>query len=136
VISLWNLSIPAQPQLFYTLHGHSDRVLTLAFDPQGNLLASGGADRTLCLWEMHKHEPLHRLVGHSGWIMTVAISPDGRTIASGGFDESIRLWDSGSGVCHTILRSPRLYEGLNISGVTGIGDAEKKILKRLGAVEL
>ena len=34
------------------------------------------------------------------------------------------------------MRSPRLYEGMNIMGVTGVTDAQKSTLKALGAVEI
>jgi len=69
------------------------------------------------------------------WIMALAFSPDRRTIAGSGIDGNIRLWDFRSGSCHDVLRSPRTYEGMNISGVTGTGDADKTTLKLLGTIK-
>jgi ATP/maltotriose-dependent transcriptional regulator MalT len=54
-------------------------------------------------------------------------------LASGGQDETIRLWDTGTGRCLSILRGERPYERLNISGVTGLTEAEKASMRALGA---
>jgi WD40 repeat protein len=51
-------------------------------------------------------------------------------------DETIKLWDVATGACVHTLRSPRLYEGMNITGITGLSDAQKETLKINGAVEM
>jgi hypothetical protein len=45
------------------------------------------------------------------------------------------LWDVETGECLRTLRAERLYEGMNITGVTGLTEAQKATLKALGAVE-
>ena len=87
------------------------------------------------LWDVASGHCLHVLEGHSQYVVSVAFSPDGTTLASCSFDQTIRLWDVESGECRKILRSPGLYAGMNITGVTGISDAQKAALKALGAVE-
>ncbi len=57
-------------------------------------------------------------------------------MASGGHDETIKFWDVETGECIKTFRSERPYEGLNISGVAGLSEAQKDTLKALGAVEL
>jgi hypothetical protein len=47
----------------------------------------------------------------------------------------INLWEMETGDRVKTMRSPRLYEGMNITGVTGLTDAQKSTLKALGAVE-
>jgi ATP/maltotriose-dependent transcriptional regulator MalT len=54
-------------------------------------------------------------------------------LASGGQDETIRLWDTGTGRCLRTLRDERPYERLDISGVTGLTEAEKASMRALGA---
>jgi WD40 repeat protein len=68
-------------------------------------------------------------------VLSVAVSPQGTTIASGSYDETIKLWDFNTGECLKTLRAARPYEGMNITGVTGLTEAQKATLKALGAVE-
>ncbi|MFL9449709.1 MULTISPECIES: WD40 repeat domain-containing protein [Nostocales] len=75
------------------------------------------------------------LQGHTNEVWSVAWSPDGCTLLSGSTDETMRLWDVDTGECTKVLRSDRLYEGMNIAGVTGLTAAQRAALLALGAVE-
>ncbi len=55
--------------------------------------------------------------------------------ASGSQDETIKLWDVQTGECLKTFRANRPYEGMNITEVTGLNEAQKTRLKALGAVE-
>lgn len=50
-------------------------------------------------------------------------------------DETIRLWDVETGECQEVVRSPRPYENMNVTGITGLTAAQKATLKILDAVE-
>jgi len=56
-------------------------------------------------------------------------------LASGAEDGTIRFWNFKAGECCRILRPPKPYEGTNITGVTGLSEAQKASLIALGAVE-
>jgi WD40 repeat protein len=56
-------------------------------------------------------------------------------LVSGGQDETIRLWDAQNGAWQQTLRSERPYERMNITGVTGLTEAQKAALRALGAIE-
>src|SRR5260370_557413 len=80
-----------------TLRGHSNSVLSVAFSPDGGLMASASFDHTIKLWDPQTGEHLRTLVGHSDSVFSVAFSPDGGLLASASRDETIKLWDPQTG---------------------------------------
>jgi len=76
-----------------TLKGHSDSVNSIAFSPDGSLLASGSDDTTIKLWDVKSHSEIATLKGHSNSVNSIAFSPDGNLLASGSDDKTIKLWD-------------------------------------------
>jgi WD40 repeat protein/serine/threonine protein kinase len=90
------MALQSQPRLITFLHGHTDRVRSVAFSLQG-ILASGG-DSTVRLWDATTGKPIGQpLKGHTSWVNSVAFSPDGTMIASASADTTIRLWNAENG---------------------------------------
>jgi hypothetical protein len=76
------------------MFGHTDLVTSLAFTPDGSLLASSSQDKTIRLWDTATAQPIGLpLVGHSQWVSSLNISPNGKWLASAGADKTVRIWD-------------------------------------------
>jgi hypothetical protein len=92
---------PRTPVRLRAALGHiSGPVLAAAFAPGSEILATGGDDRTVRLWDLATLNERALLVGHQQRVWSVAIAPDGRTLASGsgewnqsGYPGEVKIWD-------------------------------------------
>jgi WD40 repeat protein/tRNA A-37 threonylcarbamoyl transferase component Bud32 len=72
-------------------------VWSVAFSPDGEILASVLSDETVRLWRVSDGKLLDIFKGHTDGISSVAFSPDGETVASGSYDHTVKLWSVSSG---------------------------------------
>jgi WD40 repeat protein len=108
-VRLWQVPLtpittdPLTLEPFQTLRGHQNRILALAFSPDGHTLASGSLDRTIKLWNPETHQCRLTLQGHTSWIWDIAFHPNSKTLASASYDRTVKLWDIKTGHCtHTL----------------------------------
>ncbi len=86
-----------------SVSGHAGAVTALAAvrSAEGRaLLASGGADGSVRLWDVSGGTaiaPGPLAAGHTGAVTALAFTEDGALLASGGDDQTVRLWDAQTG---------------------------------------
>jgi serine/threonine protein kinase/WD40 repeat protein len=80
-------------ELVHLLEGHTNVVMSVAWKPDGSLLASGSlGDRVVRIWDARSGKQVGILPGHYVDVDAVAWSPDGKTVASGDPQGTVRLW--------------------------------------------
>jgi serine/threonine protein kinase len=79
------------------LSGHTKRVNSVVFSPDGQWIAAGSNDRTITLRDVKDSTTFKSLAGHTNIVNEVAFSPDGQLLASASDDGTVRLLDFSTG---------------------------------------
>ncbi len=82
-------------EIIGSLERQSDGVTAMAYNPNGNILATGNRSGRINLWDAGTLDPLVTLEGHqqSNAVQSLAWSPDNGQLISGGQDGSFIVWD-------------------------------------------
>ena len=96
-VEIWDTSDWANLATLTGATGHTHTVLCLTFSSNGRLLASGGFDWNICVWDVNSGDQLNRIKGHSNAVTCVKFSQDGRRLISGSQDGTVRFWEPESG---------------------------------------
>ncbi|KAF3387405.1 WD repeat-containing protein 5 [Penicillium rolfsii] len=101
-----SVEAPSKPERLnykekFVLRGHLRGVSAVKFSPDCSMIASGGADAAVKVWDTLTGRLIYTFEGHLAGISTIAWSPDGQWIASGSDDKTIRFWNVNTGRAHT-----------------------------------
>jgi WD40 repeat protein len=79
------------------LFRHTDILLALAADPERQLLAAGGSDNAIRLFDFHTARQTQLIQQHSDWVASLDFSPDGSHLLSGSRDRTARVYSTATG---------------------------------------
>ena len=115
------------------------RLLCGAFSSRWLSILSGASDGMLRRWTLNTGLCEASVRAHQGSISTLAVSTDGSVVATAGDDDAIRLWSLPGLTPYpfpNLLRPPRPYEAMNITGAVGLTQAQREALLALGAIAM
>ena len=93
-IKIWDI---ATKQLLLTLSGQARQDPSIAFSPDGKLIAAGSCDTSIFVWDAITGELKLKLPGHSACVITLVFSSDATLLASASPDHTTRIWDLKTG---------------------------------------
>ncbi|MER7708853.1 hypothetical protein ABTX81_39000 [Kitasatospora sp. NPDC097605] len=100
---LWD---PTTSDTWAPLHDHRQPVITAALDPRATLVATGGAERVVRIWDTSTANVVHRLTDLNGWTLAARFVADGSRLVAADGDCEVGLWDVRTG--EVLARSHRL----------------------------
>ncbi|MGB3312465.1 MAG: NB-ARC domain-containing protein [Nodosilinea sp.] len=130
-VKLWNAMTGEHLR---TLHGHTPgHIYSVSWSRDGQKLASASTDLTARIWQVSTGN-CEQIIPGQNWGMCVDWNPVNSLLAIAYFEQPIQLWDGQTQQIVKTLTCDRPYEGMNITGATGISEAQKASLKALGAI--
>jgi len=129
------------------LNTHLDVISSVAFSPDGELVATGSWDKTAKVWNAQTGEELLTLQGHTQKILALSFFRSGKRLVTASEDASVRLWDTSHGETEkaprgALLTLRDLRSGVNSAVATSpdgrtlaTGNADGTVLLRYGATD-
>jgi pre-mRNA-processing factor 19 len=90
----WKLHDCVSAQTITSANGSDKGISSLAFHPDGLLMATGGQQGAVAIWDMKSASTAQKILeGHTQSVASLAFSENGYMMASGSDDGTVRLWD-------------------------------------------
>jgi WD40 repeat protein len=89
---------------------HDGAIYGLSFSPDGELLVSGGVDRTIKIWNLEKNRIVPTKQKHDAVVRNIKFSPNGQMFASASLDGTVKLWDRQGNLIYTFRYGDYVYD--------------------------
>lgn len=99
--TMGELTVYRGGQVLTNLVHRADEMLTVAFSPDGSLLAGGGADNSIHVFQTEDWRPVATIQQHADWVTSIGFNHDGTKIVSASRDRTTRIYDAESGELET-----------------------------------
>ncbi|MBX7220183.1 MAG: WD40 repeat domain-containing protein [Blastocatellia bacterium] len=115
-VSFAKSSIPVKKEVL-RLEAHNDHVRSVAISPDSTLVATGGEDSLVKLWDLASGKQIRTFSGHSNWVSSLLFVPQTKLLISGSYDRTIRIWELETGKEVACLEgTPSLITSLALDG--------------------
>ncbi len=101
IVSVWNVAQSEAPVRLLT--AHRSAVQAVAYAPEGELIATGGADKSIRLWRKGDGGLLRSYRAHADFVTALAFDSDGGVLASGSLDGRVKVWSASGETLHVDL---------------------------------
>jgi WD40 repeat protein len=88
-----------QPICLLTLEGHTDRVNSAFYSPDGSRIVSASNDKSIRIWDANSGQCWNVLTAHDSYVKSANYNFNGTRIVSASWDETIKIWDANTGEC-------------------------------------
>ncbi len=116
---IWDL---ATGRLLHTLTGYQGDMLAVAFSPDGQQLATAGADQAVHLWDVGTGREQALLRGHQEQVHCLGFHPTGRFLASGDRRGTVKVWDLTRHPEYALVQPP---DGLKAEAIAFLEDRRR-----------
>jgi WD40 repeat protein len=96
------------------------RTIAISLYGEEHLLACGGGDGVVELWNVRTRQQVGSFAGHKDWVLALAFSPDGSLLASGSRDGTTVLWDVKTGSQKAVFRGQKRRSDDSAFPVNGV----------------
>ena len=79
------------------IRGHRSKIASVAFSPNGKIIATASLDRDIKIWDATTFRELRTITGHTDFVYSISFSEDGKRLLSGSFDRTARIWNVETG---------------------------------------
>jgi WD40 repeat protein len=93
IVYLWKKEEDSDSFSLTKLHGHTDRIWSVAMSKDGRYAATGSDDKTVRLWDIQAEKEIKCLKGHTRWVQALAFNHQTDLLVSSGGDGKIIFWD-------------------------------------------